>query len=79
MLYCPVCRQQALTDSFLYQDISVRFIALCWNSSALNGNVLQVAVVITDVNDCAPEFQQTIYSKEGVPETVPPTSTLLQG
>ncbi|XP_072278551.1 neural-cadherin-like [Pyxicephalus adspersus] len=38
----------------------------------------EVAVVITDVNDCAPEFQQTIYSKEGVPETVPPTSTLLQ-
>ncbi|KAM5138136.1 neural-cadherin-like [Mantella aurantiaca] len=38
----------------------------------------EVAVVITDVNDCAPEFQQTIYSKEGVPETVPPASTLLQ-
>ncbi|KAM9301979.1 neural-cadherin-like [Gastrophryne carolinensis] len=38
----------------------------------------EVVVVITDINDCAPEFQQTIYSKEGVPENTPQTTTLLQ-
>ncbi|XP_009947990.1 PREDICTED: neural-cadherin-like [Leptosomus discolor] len=38
----------------------------------------EVLVVITDVNDCAPEFHQSIYSKAGVPETVTTTTALLQ-
>ncbi|XP_074957551.1 neural-cadherin-like isoform X3 [Phalacrocorax aristotelis] len=38
----------------------------------------EVLVVITDVNDCAPEFHQSIYSKVGVPETVTKTTALLQ-
>ncbi|KFV19902.1 Neural-cadherin, partial [Tauraco erythrolophus] len=38
----------------------------------------EVLVVITDVNDCAPEFHQSIYSKIGVPETVTMTTALLQ-
>ncbi|KAM9509911.1 neural-cadherin-like [Guaruba guarouba] len=38
----------------------------------------EVLVVITDVNDCAPEFHQSIYSKVGVPETVTMTTALLQ-
>ncbi|NWX98396.1 CADN protein, partial [Nothoprocta ornata] len=38
----------------------------------------EVFVIITDVNDCAPEFQQLIYSKDGVPETVTMTTALLQ-
>ncbi|NWH79854.1 CADN protein, partial [Piaya cayana] len=38
----------------------------------------EVLVVITDVNDCAPEFHQSIYSKVGVPETVSMTTALLQ-
>ncbi|XP_063190601.1 neural-cadherin-like isoform X3 [Chroicocephalus ridibundus] len=38
----------------------------------------EVLVVITDVNDCAPEFNQSIYSKVGVPETVTRTTALLQ-
>ncbi|XP_014797646.1 PREDICTED: neural-cadherin-like [Calidris pugnax] len=38
----------------------------------------EVLVVITDVNDCAPEFNQSIYSKVGVPETVTMTTALLQ-
>ncbi|XP_068812246.1 neural-cadherin isoform X1 [Struthio camelus] len=38
----------------------------------------EVLIVITDVNDCAPEFQQLIYSKDNVPETVPMTTALLQ-
>ncbi|XP_068117206.1 neural-cadherin-like [Hyperolius riggenbachi] len=44
----------------------------------LLSSTVQVVVVITDVNDCAPEFQQTIYSREGVPESAPQTSALLQ-
>ncbi|KFR02399.1 Neural-cadherin, partial [Opisthocomus hoazin] len=38
----------------------------------------EVLVVITDVNDCAPEFDQSIYSKIDVPETVTVTTALLQ-
>ncbi|XP_071612885.1 neural-cadherin-like isoform X2 [Heliangelus exortis] len=38
----------------------------------------EVLVIITDVNDCAPEFHQSIYSKVGVPETVSMTTALLQ-
>ncbi|NXL30986.1 CADN protein, partial [Glaucidium brasilianum] len=38
----------------------------------------EVLVVITDMNDCAPEFHQLIYSKVGVPETVTMTTALLQ-
>uniref|UniRef100_A0A8C3RIH1 Neural-cadherin n=1 Tax=Chelydra serpentina TaxID=8475 RepID=A0A8C3RIH1_CHESE len=41
-------------------------------------SVAEVLVVITDENDCAPEFQQSIYSKDNVPETVPMTTVLLQ-
>ncbi|XP_069594534.1 neural-cadherin-like [Ranitomeya imitator] len=38
----------------------------------------EVVVVIIDINDCTPEFQQTIYSRDGVPETVPVATSLLQ-
>ncbi|PKK25791.1 neural-cadherin [Columba livia] len=38
----------------------------------------EVLVVITDVNDCAPEFHRSIYSKVDVPETVTMTTALLQ-
>lgn len=39
----------------------------------------QVRVVIVDENDCVPEFLQSIYSKDGVPETVTTATSLLQG
>ncbi|NWH61172.1 CADN protein, partial [Geococcyx californianus] len=38
----------------------------------------EVLVAITDVNDCAPEFHQSIYNTVGVPETVSMTTALLQ-
>ncbi|XP_060644294.2 neural-cadherin-like [Anolis sagrei] len=41
-------------------------------------STVEVWVVITDVNDCAPEFQQSIYTKDNVPETVMVTTALLQ-
>uniref|UniRef100_A0ACB8EA14 Uncharacterized protein n=1 Tax=Sphaerodactylus townsendi TaxID=933632 RepID=A0ACB8EA14_9SAUR len=41
-------------------------------------STVEVWVVITDMNDCAPEFQQSIYTKDSVPETVAVTTALLQ-
>ncbi|MBN3309830.1 CADN protein, partial [Amia calva] len=38
----------------------------------------EVLVVITDENDCVPEFLQSIYSKDSVPETVTTATSLLQ-
>uniref|UniRef100_H3CSG8 Uncharacterized protein n=1 Tax=Tetraodon nigroviridis TaxID=99883 RepID=H3CSG8_TETNG len=42
-------------------------------------SALQVQVLITDENDCVPEFLQSIYSVDGVPETVTTATSLLQG
>lgn len=39
----------------------------------------QVMVHITDENDCSPEFQRSIYSRDNVPETIPIGTSLLQG
>lgn len=39
----------------------------------------QVMVHITDENDCSPEFQRSIYSRDNVPETIPVGTSLLQG
>ncbi|KAL4613634.1 neural-cadherin-like [Arapaima gigas] len=39
----------------------------------------EVRVVITDENDCVPEFLQSIYSKDSIPETVTTATSLLQG
>ncbi|XP_056381620.1 neural-cadherin-like isoform X2 [Hyla sarda] len=47
------------------------------DSQPLSSSV-EVVVVIIDINDCTPEFQQTIYSRDGVPETVPVATSLLQ-
>lgn len=39
----------------------------------------QVMVHITDENDCSPEFQHSIYSRDNIPETIPVGTSLLQG
>ena len=39
----------------------------------------QVQVAITDENDCVPEFLQSIYSVDGVPEAVTTATSILQG
>lgn len=49
------------------------------SSPALPSILPQVRVVIVDENDCVPEFLQSIYSKDGVPETVTTATSLLQG
>ncbi|CAL9697367.1 unnamed protein product [Knipowitschia caucasica] len=38
----------------------------------------EVQVLVTDENDCVPEFLQSIYSVDGVPETVTTATSLLQ-
>ncbi|KAF2981864.1 hypothetical protein EK904_011818 [Melospiza melodia maxima] len=42
-------------------------------------SVTEVMVHITDENDCSPEFQRSIYSRDNVPETIPVGTSLLQG
>ncbi|XP_046766540.1 cHz-cadherin isoform X3 [Gallus gallus] len=45
--------------------------------SALS-SVAEVMVHITDENDCSPEFQNSIYSRDNIPETIPIGTSLLQ-
>ncbi|XP_015711387.1 neural-cadherin-like [Coturnix japonica] len=45
--------------------------------SALS-SVTEVKVHITDENDCSPEFQNSIYSRDNIPETIPIGTSLLQ-
>ncbi|KAM6967601.1 LOW QUALITY PROTEIN: neural-cadherin [Aplochiton taeniatus] len=40
--------------------------------------VVEVVVHITDENDCTPEFLHSIYSRDNIPETTPPGTSLLQ-
>ncbi|KAF4798042.1 hypothetical protein TURU_066602 [Turdus rufiventris] len=41
-------------------------------------SVTEVMVHIMDENDCSPEFQRSIYSRDNVPETIPVGTSLLQ-
>ncbi|XP_010150049.1 PREDICTED: neural-cadherin-like, partial [Eurypyga helias] len=41
-------------------------------------SVTEVVVHITDENDCSPEFQHSIYSRDNIPETIPVGTSLLQ-
>ncbi|XP_053101938.1 neural-cadherin-like [Hemicordylus capensis] len=41
-------------------------------------SVIEVIVHITDENDCSPEFQQSIYSRENILESIPVGTSLLQ-
>ncbi|CAG6014487.1 unnamed protein product [Menidia menidia] len=40
--------------------------------------VAEVAVHITDENDCTPEFLHSIYTRDNIPESVAPGTSLLQ-
>ncbi|NXD06594.1 CADN protein, partial [Nothocercus nigrocapillus] len=46
-------------------------------ASALS-SVTEVLVHITDENDCSPEFQHSIYSRDNIPETIPVGTSILQ-
>ncbi|XP_066439955.1 neural-cadherin-like [Eleutherodactylus coqui] len=70
----------ALTRGVDYETEPNQFLLLVRaseDSRPLSSSV-EVVVVIIDINDCTPEFQQTIYSRDGVPETVPVATSLLQ-
>ncbi|XP_062393955.1 neural-cadherin [Sardina pilchardus] len=41
-------------------------------------SVTEVVVHITDENDCTPEFLHSIYSRDNIPESIPPGTSLLQ-
>ncbi|NXD82407.1 CADN protein, partial [Halcyon senegalensis] len=70
----------SLTRSVDYERDQHRYLVLvrAEENEEQFSSAAEVLVVITDVNDCAPEFHQSIYSKVGVPETVPVTTALLQ-
>ncbi|CAM4543358.1 unnamed protein product [Lepidochelys kempii] len=70
----------SLTRSVDYESDQHQYLLLigATESQEQFSSVAEVLVVITDENDCAPEFQQSIYSKDNVPETVPMTTVLLQ-
>uniref|UniRef100_A0A8C6JXA2 Uncharacterized protein n=1 Tax=Melopsittacus undulatus TaxID=13146 RepID=A0A8C6JXA2_MELUD len=69
----------SLTQSVDYESDQHQYLLLVRaQENEQFSSAAEVLVVITDVNDCAPEFHQSIYSKVGVPETVTMTTALLQ-
>ncbi|KAL0968484.1 hypothetical protein UPYG_G00267460 [Umbra pygmaea] len=63
-----------------YESDQRRYLLMVRASEEPGGlsSVTEVQVVITDENDCVPEFLQSIYSVDGVPETVTTATSLLQ-
>ncbi|CAM5089054.1 unnamed protein product [Eretmochelys imbricata] len=61
------------SEHHLYHFLVKAVEAESWLSS-----VTEVTVHITDDNDCFPEFQHSIYSRDNIPETIPVGTSLLQ-
>ncbi|XP_027137362.1 neural-cadherin [Larimichthys crocea] len=70
----------SLTRPIDYEGDQHRYLLLVRASEGLDSmsSAAEVRVVIVDENDCVPEFLQSIYSKDGVPETVTTATSLLQ-
>ncbi|XP_036390924.1 neural-cadherin-like [Megalops cyprinoides] len=70
----------SLTRTIDYESDQHRYLLLVRASESQDSlsSAAEVRVVITDENDCVPEFMQSIYSKDGVPETVTTATSLLQ-
>ncbi|XP_038125845.1 neural-cadherin-like [Cyprinodon tularosa] len=70
----------SLTRSIDYESDQHRYLLLVRASEGQNSmsSAAEVRVVIVDENDCVPEFLQSIYSTDGVPETVTTATSLLQ-
>uniref|UniRef100_A0A8C1J2C5 Si:ch211-186j3.6 n=1 Tax=Cyprinus carpio TaxID=7962 RepID=A0A8C1J2C5_CYPCA len=76
----PETGEISLTRAVDYESDQHRYLLLVRaseNQDSLS-SAAEVRVIITDENDCVPEFQQSIYSKDGVPETVTTATSLLQ-
>ncbi|XP_053251573.1 neural-cadherin-like isoform X2 [Podarcis raffonei] len=54
------------------------FLVKAMEAESLLSSVTEVIVHITDENDCSPEFQQSIYSRESILESIPIGTSLLQ-
>eukprot|EP00066_Takifugu_rubripes_P016640 XP_011605906.1 PREDICTED: neural-cadherin-like [Takifugu rubripes] len=70
----------SLTRTLDYESDQRRYLLMVRaseDSSSLSA-AAEVQVLITDENDCVPEFLQSIYSVDGVPETVTTATSLLQ-
>ncbi|XP_049326854.1 neural-cadherin [Astyanax mexicanus] len=70
----------SLTRDIDYETDQHRYLLLVRASESKDSlsSAAEVRVIITDENDCVPEFLQSIYSKDGVPETVTTATSLLQ-
>ncbi|XP_071199905.1 neural-cadherin-like [Salvelinus alpinus] len=70
----------SLTRTLDYENDQRRYLLMVRASEGPGGlsSAIEVQVVITDENDCVPEFLQSIYSVDGVPETVTTATSLLQ-
>uniref|UniRef100_A0ACB8FEA5 Uncharacterized protein n=1 Tax=Sphaerodactylus townsendi TaxID=933632 RepID=A0ACB8FEA5_9SAUR len=54
------------------------FLVKAVEAESFLSSVTEVIVHITDENDCSPEFQQSIYSRENILESIPVGTSLLQ-
>ncbi|KAJ8343652.1 hypothetical protein SKAU_G00309810 [Synaphobranchus kaupii] len=70
----------SLTRAIDFESDQHRYLLLVRASESHDSlsSAAEVRVLITDENDCVPEFLQSIYSKDGVPETVTTATSLLQ-
>ncbi|XP_054588647.2 neural-cadherin [Nothobranchius furzeri] len=70
----------SLTRAIDYESDQHRYLLLVRASEGQDSmsSAAEVRVVIVDENDCVPEFLQSIYSKDSVPETVTTATSLLQ-
>ncbi|XP_061826093.1 neural-cadherin-like isoform X1 [Nerophis lumbriciformis] len=70
----------SLTRSLDYESDQRRYLLMVRASEEPGSlsTAAEVQVLITDENDCVPEFLQSIYSVDGVPETVTTATSLLQ-
>ncbi|KAM4618313.1 neural-cadherin-like [Polymixia lowei] len=70
----------SLTRTLDYESDQRRYLLMIRASEEPGSlsTAIEVQVLITDENDCVPEFLQSIYSVDGVPETVTTATSLLQ-
>uniref|UniRef100_A0A8D0DKZ2 Neural-cadherin-like n=1 Tax=Salvator merianae TaxID=96440 RepID=A0A8D0DKZ2_SALMN len=70
----------SLTHSVDYENEHhlYHFLVKAMEAESLLSSVTEVIVHITDENDCSPEFQQSIYGREGVLESISIGTSLLQ-
>ncbi|KAM9816185.1 neural-cadherin-like isoform 2-T2 [Syngnathus typhle] len=70
----------SLTRTLDYESDQRRYLLMVRANEDQGGlsTATEVQVLITDENDCVPEFLQSIYSVDGVQETVTTATSLLQ-